>query len=276
MSLYFTCKEIAEEVLRKIGSFPITMSAADPDELREVLNWMDIEMAYLSGTSKLFWLIPTDPVLINLVTGQQKYKLPDAISANAPPDGIQFPVEAWLDRGNGNVTPLHIFRRDQWDAVAALGADGAPRPGDPEGVYIDRLDPPTLQTFPTVADQPTQRTIRLTVQTFGHTVGSHRVAGTGSPTYTTLTGLKASWQKWLIYQGAASAGDGTIRKLPAESLDRLDKAAAAFKKELMDFENDEFSSLPLRSESADTLMYGNDIDTDYRGDRDYSGRNRSY
>ncbi len=349
MSFVFPAKLIAEEALRKIGAYAITDPGADPEQVRVMLNWLDLIMAHVGGTNQLWWLVPTAPILINLALNQQAYPLPGSISGNAPGGGYQFPLEAWLDHGDGNVTPLHILRRDQWDAVAArtipvpspqttlaagitstatsmtvvsdagfpttgsfdamlqgsdvservvitagtgpdtwtitrgafgdapqafasgalvylVNAAGAvvtvsqPDPGDPYAIYIDRTPTPTLYTYPTVDEMPTQRVVRLTCQQFAPTLGSANVSGSGlnARQATQSAGIRASWQRWLVYAGALEGGSGTIRKLPKDELDDLKAMEAKLFGELLAFENSEFESLPLRTASADDFLFGRD------------------
>lgn len=370
MSTYFPAKFIAEEALRKVGAYAITDAGADPEQVRVALNWMDLIMAHVAATSLLWAMVPTEPILIDLVVanapagqtglGQQAYPLPASISGNAPVNSYGFPLEAWLDHGDGNVTPLRILRKDEWDAVAArtipvpspqttitgwidqntppgtqtsiavdsfagwpssgtyfiqvqgseysermlvtagdgtdawtvsrgqfgdqpqqfspgalvylVNSSGAvitvaqPYPGDPEAIFIDRLDPPTLYTFPTCNVMPTQRVIRLSCQTVGPAISAGTVAGSGLTAKAAtqrVNALKASWQRWLIWETGIECGSGTIRKLPKDELDDIKAMAGRLWSELMAFENDQFESLPLRTGSADEFLFG-DSDADHR------------
>lgn len=252
MSTIFNARFVAEEALRKIGSFAITDAGADAEAVRVALSWYDLMMAHVAGTNRLWALVPTEPILVNLVLGTERYLLPQAISANAPLNGFQFPLEAYLDLGNGRAVSLQILRRDEWDALKAQNLNS----GDPVGIYIDRLANPTVHIVPVPSVMPTPRTLRITCQTFGPSVAASTVAGTGSANLNKASGLKASYQMWSIYGLAATLGDGTVKRLPDAELQRLEEIAEKLWNELMAFENAEHESLPPTTDSGDALMFG--------------------
>lgn len=252
MSTTFSVRFIVEEALRKIGSFVITDGGADGEAVRVGLSWLDLIMAHVGGTNRLWWLVPTEPILVNLVNGQERYVLPNAISANAPLSGFQFPLEAFLDLGNGDIRPVQILRRDQWDEIKASNINA----GDPIAIYIDRLAVPTVHIIPVPTLQPTQRVLRITCQTFGPSLASSTISGTSSANLNRPSGLRASYQMWAIYQLAATLADGTIKRMPTEELQRLEEIAEKLWGELMAFENSEHESLPPTTESADSVMFG--------------------
>ncbi len=254
MSTTFTARFICEEALRKVGSYVITDTGADSEAVRVALSWLDLLMAHAAGTNRLWFLVPTEPILINLVNSQERYPLPGSISANAPLNGFQFPMAAFLDLGNGDIRALRIVRRDEWDELKGANLNA----GDPLAIYIDRLGNPTVHIIPVPTAQPTQRVLRITCQTFGPSVATGGVSGTGSPNLNRPSGLKPSYQMWAIYQLAATLGDGTIRRLPDPELERLEGIAKTLWGELMGFENSEHESLPIATDSGDTVMFGDD------------------
>ena len=95
MSQVLTAKEICERALRAIGAFPVTDSAADGEQLREAMSWLDLYMGEFAGGNEIFFLVQQQlPIVITNGTGT--YDLDDALGANLPIDGTQFPIEAWL------------------------------------------------------------------------------------------------------------------------------------------------------------------------------------
>lgn len=95
MSAVLSAVEICERALRAIGAFPVTDSAADGEQLREAMTWLDLIMAEVAGTGKLFNLIP-NTISLNLINGTSRYDLNTALGANLPIDQVQFPVQAML------------------------------------------------------------------------------------------------------------------------------------------------------------------------------------
>ena len=105
MSNVYSAKELCERALRAIGAFPVTDSAADGEQLREAMTWLDLILAENAGINKLLFLIPS-PTLVQftITNGTGAYDLIAALGANAPVDGVQFPVAAYLSRTAGNET----------------------------------------------------------------------------------------------------------------------------------------------------------------------------
>ena len=48
----FSSRELCSRVLRKIGAFPITESAADGELVQRQLYWLDLALAELPGTAR--------------------------------------------------------------------------------------------------------------------------------------------------------------------------------------------------------------------------------
>ncbi|KKK51568.1 hypothetical protein LCGC14_3113640, partial [marine sediment metagenome] len=203
MSVLFTAKQICEMALQAIGAYSINDTAAEPEHLKRALSWFDLNMAELAGIQRMFWLVPST-LTIALAADKRTYDLLDTLGASAPADGIQFPVEAHLDDGSGNRTPLEILRRDEYEGLAKLTTTGTP-----DRIYIDRLIEPTMSVYPI----PTVSTdkVKLVVQTFAPSFASSRTGGSA-------TGLRAAWQNWAVNKLAASLGNGPIRKLPRQEI----------------------------------------------------------
>lgn len=229
MSQLFTARKIAEDALKKIGSLSINDDGADPAEMEEALHWLDLEMAFLSGTEPLLWLVP-DTIPVPLTGAQKTYKLSTALGANFPVDGIQFPKHAMLDLGNMNEEPVEIIGRLEYDRIARKDQSGSPT-----RIFIDRLVEPTMTIWPVIGTGVTGLSINLTFQTF-----APKFSGNGRR----ATGLRAAWQRWAIYQVAAGIGDGTVRKLPDREVTTLRAIAESSRSRLAGFENSDHASPP--------------------------------
>jgi len=248
MSAVLSAKQVCEEALRKIGAFSINDSAADGTELRVALNWLDLIMAELSGSTQVFWLMRNE-INLTLTTGQRSYTLPAALNASAPGNGIQFVNSATLVNETGARTPLTVLDYQTYNNVADKDTVG-----DPTGIYVERLLEPVLYTYP-VAQFNTAigqtRHIELNVQTFANTVGGDRSVGRIQSEGALQHGLRQSWQRWAIYRLAHSLGDGTIRSLPSGRLDRLNDQALLAEKKLLAFENSETFDTPIQTAYRD-------------------------
>lgn len=228
MSRTLKAREIAERVLRLIGDFPVTESAADPESLRETLHWLDLNMAEVSGTMRLLFQIP-EPISLPLAGGQQEYFLPDEI-ADYPDNGIQFPVAAWMEDASGNRYDIKIVARDNWIKASDPDVEGTPCE-----IYIDRLPDPTLYVRPVPPDDDVW-TLYLEVQTFSHDVSPAGVSGT-RPKGATETGFRDAWQRWLIYKTGIDVGGGPVRTLSEHRIARFEKEETKARLRLEAFEN---------------------------------------
>lgn len=238
MSRVLTAKEVCERALRAIGEFPITESAADGEQLREAMLWLDLIMGEFAGTTRVFFFVP-DTIALSIVNGTTRYDLRASLGADMPVDRIQFPVNAWLEDEAGNRTPLEIAPRDKFDDVSKAADTGPPCM-----IHIDRLPAPTLRIYPTPAATDTKTwTVKLDVQTYAPNVAPTGVTGTQlSPS--ALTGFRQAWQRWLVLQLSFDLGSGAVRKIAKSSLDNFKTEATAAKTALLAFENREHDTTP--------------------------------
>jgi len=229
MSLLFTAKQICELALQSIGAYSINDTAAEPEHLKRALSWLDLNMAELAGVQRMFWLVPST-LTISLTANTRTYDLLTTLGASAPADGIQFPVGAHLEDGNGNRTPLELLRRDEYEGLSKLTTTGTP-----DRIHIDRLTEPTMSVYPI----PTVATfkVELVVQTFAPSFADSRDGALA-------TGLRAAWQKWAVNKLAASIGNGPVRKLPRQEIIDYEQLADISRRELLAFENREHESGP--------------------------------
>ena len=225
----FSAYRVAEKALRKIGAFPITDSAADPLEMREALDWLTIIMAELAGRDRVFWLTPAT-LTLPLTPAVGTYDIQAVMGTAYPELGVQFPIEAWIEDDVGNRNPIEIVQRSIYENQPDRN-----RTGTPDIIYIDRLYPPTLYTYPTLADTSRSWYIKLVVQTFAqHFQGKTDRA----------TGLRSAWQMWCIYRLARALGDGSIKRIPSEELSGFQKDEMASYKQLFAYEQREHESTP--------------------------------
>lgn len=247
MSRQRTAKEICERALRAIGAFPVTESAADGEQLREAMDWLDIIMAERAGVETLFSLIPST-LPVPLTNGTSSYSLNTALGADLPLDRVQFPVEAWLEDAAGNRSPIEIVTKEKFETVCNAADVGQPRM-----IHIDRMaTTPTLRTYPTRAatDTTSADTLKLVVQTYAPNVSPGGVTGT-QPSASILTKFSQAWQRWLIFTLASDLGSGPIHKLPAVSLKNFNDKAAISLLALQAFENREHETTPPVTQAWD-------------------------
>lgn len=230
MSTPFTAKEICERALRLIGAFPIVDSQADAEELAEALTWLDLILAEMSGTELVFWLVP-DTLTVPLSAGVGTYDLLDAIGASAPRNGIEFPVGCWIADASSNRSDITMLTRRDFEALGAAT-------GTPTHVHIDRLGDPTLRTYPVLGSDVADGTYSLKI--VAQTYADDFAGGNGAK----QTGMRAAWQKWLIYQLAADIGAGPVRRVGAQEIRDLKAVAEQSRARLLDFENQQHTGLP--------------------------------
>jgi hypothetical protein len=238
MSATRSARQLCELALRAIGAFPVTESAADSEQLRTAMDWLDMILAELAGTTRLFALVPAT-ISLPLSGGQSAYNLEEELGSEMPPDGLQFPVNAWLEDAAGNRHPLQIVPRDKFEAVNNAATSGPPRM-----IHIDRLaTAPQLRTYPVLANGVTGWKIKLDVQTYAPDISPGGVTGT-QPSDAVMTKFRQAWQLYLVTTLAYHLGSGAIIKLPEASLARFEKTMLRSKVALEAFENREHEATP--------------------------------
>lgn len=228
MSVLLSAAGVAEQALIKIGAFSVNDSAADGEQLKRALSWLDFIMAHHFGTQRVFFLIP-DTLSVPLAATVTETDIETALGADAPDDGIQFPVGAKLKDSDDNETSLKIITREEY-----IDIDDKDATGTPECIYIDRLNSPKLFTYPTLGAGATGYTVELTVQTFAPDV--HGTPGGQA------TSMREAWQLWAITELAARIGAGPVRRLPISEIEDMRKEAKDLKDDLYIFENRQHAS----------------------------------
>lgn len=223
MSKVFTAKEICERALRVMGAFPISESAAEGEDLREAMFWLDLILAEISGTAD--WLIHQVPDVLSLTleAAKQEYVLSTELgSAAYPDDGIQNIQQCWLEDSGGNRSDISIVNKATFEDVTDPDETGTPK-----RVFIDRTvtPSPTLKTFPTLpADETETYTLKLLVQTFSPNVSPGGVSG-NKPEDSVAHGFRPAWQRFLVYRLAVDLSSGAVRRLPDASVRDFQKKA---------------------------------------------------
>ncbi len=207
-------------------------------------------MAENAGVEKIFSLIPSpEKVFFTITNGTGSYDLLDALGANAPSDGMQFPIAAYIETGTAPSVrrhPIRIVTRD--DFMRLRNPD---RFGCPEIVYIDRLPDNQLFIWPTpAADDTNAYKLVLDCQTYAPNVAPAGVTGQ-QPQGSVLTEFRQAWNRFLVLQLAHDLGSGPIYKIGEASLNRFGKGAAEARAKLLAYENQEHDDEPPIADSAD-------------------------
>lgn len=239
-SSFYTATEIAERALRKIGAFAINDEEPDEADLQEALFWLDMEIAHQAGTNKCFWLM-RDELEVELVATDADYDL-DSELAQQLETGVQFPKEAFLDRGNGTRVPLKIMSQREFRRRIAVPATT----GEPKWVFIDRLNQgPTMHVYPipTSVEEDAEMKIILVVQTFSPSVKPRGTTG-DSGIGVQLTGFPAAWNLWAVTALSALIGDGPVRRRPVQETERWKIDAQRLKLALDAYQNKDHDNAP--------------------------------
>lgn len=252
MSAVLSAVQICERALRAINAFPITDSSADGEQLREAMIWLDMILAENAGANKIFSLIPSpEQVFFNITNGTGNYDLTDALGANAPSDGVQDPLAAYIEFTNGDGVvvrhPIPIVPR-----AVYMSKRLPERNGRPEMVYIDRIPDNQLYIYPIPPSTDTNvYKLVLDVQTYAPNVAPAGVTGT-QPQSEVITKFRQAWNRFFCFQLAHDLGSGPIFKLPEASLNRFGKVASTAKADLLAYENREHDDLPPIGEGWDS------------------------
>lgn len=234
MSRVFSAKDICERALRAIGAFPVTESAADGEQLREAMTWLDMILAEQVGTERMFSRVGLT-MTMEITNGTQSYNLYTALGEDLPEDRIQYVTEAYLEDGSGNRTPVEIVNRERFEDVSTLVSTGSPTV-----IHIDRdTTSPTLRLYPyPPSTDTTEWVLKLVGQSYAPNVAPGGVTGT-QPSGSVLHGMSQAWQRNLTFQLAHDLGSGPIFKIGEASLNRFGRAAGEAKARLLAFENRE-------------------------------------
>jgi hypothetical protein len=238
MSKLFNARQICERALRLIGAYSLMDSQADAEEMTEALSWLDIILAELSGTQRVYWLVP-ETLTMPLTASTASYDVLNTVT-KPPTNGIEFPIEAWLSDAAGNRSEVELCTHRAFNEVA-----GSPATGLPTHIHIDRLGKPTIRVYPTPGADlgANEQFIKLVVQTYAGDFAT----GNGQKE----TGLRAAWQRWCIYELAANIGAGPVRRLGEREIAQIQQQAAKSLTALNGYENQQHTGQPQISDFRD-------------------------
>lgn len=231
MPTLLSVRSLCERALRKIGAFSIRDTEADPEEMAETMFYLDLLVAHVTGTRRVFWLVPAT-LELPLLADTAEYDIADI--TDYPTDGVAFPINAWLRDSSGHDEPVELVRRRAYENIPDKDGGGAP-----QVVHIDRLTSKKVYVHPVPTDA--SYTLRIEAQVYS---ASYDV--TENPNAEMRHGFGPEWQLWLIYALAAEIADGPVRRLPAPEVDRMRNTAARMLVELGD-SNRETVSMPRRT-----------------------------
>ncbi len=235
MSKLFSSVEIATLALRRIGNLPTSESAPEGEDLRVTLEIMDLVLAELAGTNRVFSQIGVS-LPLTLVAGKTSYLLKDALKTLYPKAGLLNPVSIWVNNAAGRQYEIPIVTRDVWERWRYGNEIGAP-----EMVYIDREPNPTLFLFPAPrADDPSLWFLEMVYQEQAPNVAPAGVAS--SVPEAQAHSLRQAWQLWLVKRLAYEIGSGPVETLPGQRLAPLKREA-----------DETFARLEARDNEADNL-----------------------
>ncbi len=211
MSSLLSASEICETALRKIGSFSINDSAADPEEMKEAAKWLDLVVGEMTETERCTWLIQ-DTVTVPLEADKATYNLANAMGVNYPSDGVMFITHTFITNGTSD-QDVEMARRASYEELTVKTSTGPPKL-----IYIDRLSDKNEQSF-TVYPVPVDATHSLKFVFQKHAPDLRNDFGKKAH------GFHRGWQKWLVLATAAEIGDGPVRRVPSSENDRTRRDA---------------------------------------------------
>lgn len=229
-----TAKEIGEQALRQIGAFPITDSAADPEELDQALHLLDIHMRYLAGTEFVTFLID-NTIQFDLTADEASFDLETRLGDSLPETGYNFPILCMLVDSGGNKTPIPIVSRQEFFAL-----DDPDESGTPKRVYIDRTTTPTLRVHPI----PSVGTfdIELTFTTYLPDIKPQRRGETRGGN--TSVGMRGEWELWAIEKTAWACMRGPVRRMPISEQNDSERLWRGYEDRLITWAGEEKTTEP--------------------------------
>lgn len=239
MSQKLRVVEIATKALELIGAFPSSMVAPDPDELRRTVEWMDMRVAELAGTQRMYFLTPATTTS-TLTADTASYTLSTLMGTSYPSSGILFPVAAYLRDSNGTDIPIDIIVRSEYEEI-----EDKTLSGPPEKIYIDRLNA-SQQVY--VWPVPTDATysLRLVFQVYPTTMTGGSPSSAGNLAH----GFAQEWQWYITNVLAATIGSGPVRRLPVNETDRFLRDAQVSLDRLTAYANTQKSSKGRRTKAG--------------------------
>jgi hypothetical protein len=234
MSKVLNANEICGQALRMVGAWPTSETAPLGEHLRQALISLDLIMAENAGVREVFHLVPPT-IQVTLTNGEQTYDLRQMLTSQFPSQGIMFPIEASLTLETGTVLPVEIVTRQKWESFPNLQTYGVPA-----FIYIDRLPTESvlrLWPYPHEDDEQVYK-LNLVVQEGAPNLAPSGVTGARAED-TSLTGLRAAWQRYMIFALACDLGNGAINKQALTRLEAWGRERDIAMNKIESFENQE-------------------------------------
>lgn len=214
MSRRLKANQLAERALRLIRAFAINDEQADAEELLETLYWMDMAVAYRTGTEKCHWL-QTETVAMVLAEGQTQYDLADELGTAWPSTGIAWVTAAYYSSDTSgtippNQDPMDFLTRRQYEE-RKTGNFSNP----PSELYIDRQTE-NEQVFLLTPPSSVPGTIYFVLQKLAKDL----VVNPTNPGNLDH-GFHQPWQLWITLETALYIGSGPVRKLPVQEIEAM-------------------------------------------------------
>jgi hypothetical protein len=205
MALLLDARDIAVMALRKIGRVSPNQPSAKAADLSIALDVLDVEVAQLAGTKRLWWLVPANATFY-LDANEASFDL--ITQSGGAITSVQFIITFQiLDTNNRVVSVPRRISRREYDQITDKTKTGLP-----EVVYIDRTSPrPVVYTWPVTPAASTYQAY-VAVQNYSETMSDDN----GN----TAHGLPTPWQGWAISRTAYMLGGGYISTLPSDELTR--------------------------------------------------------
>ena len=224
MSQILSNKKIGEAALRLIGSFSINHSAADPAELEESLQWLDLVVGTMAAIDRPYWL--TEKTVSKALTvDQSEYDLNNFLGSDKPTDGVFFVSRVTINDGNSADEPIDIIRRNEYEEIANKVTSGKT-----EKIYIDRRTTPSFFVYPVMGTGATY-TLKMVLQSYPPDMTANK----GNAKH----GIPPEWNMWMIKALVAEIGGGPVRRLPQSERSDLAADADRLYKKLMAYANRE-------------------------------------
>jgi hypothetical protein len=230
MTAFLSARQICEAALRKVGAFPTSDTAAEPEHMKEAMRWLALRLDHIAGSRRREWLIsPTLTVPLN-IANQKTYEISTQVGAAWPRQGFEHVIVAFVEDQYGNRWPVEVVDREKFEDVCKTAESG-----EPAWIYFDRLTNRDLSPEVSVWPVPTVTTylLKIIMQMNAPDIMPSGVSGDdidGALAH----GLRRTWQLWAVFQLAADLGSGPIRHLPVE---RFNLFTAQAERALADLEN---------------------------------------
>ncbi len=176
----------------------------------EALYWMDMAVAYRTGTEKCHWL-QAQTVNMPLVANQLQYDLANSLGTAWPSTGIAWVTAAYWTANNAasppNQEPMEMLTRRQYEERKTGGSSGSQ-----SELYIDRQTE-NEQVFLLTPPSSVPGSINFVLQRLAKDLVTNPV-NPGNLDH----GFHQAWQLWLTMETAMYIGSGPVRKLPNDEI----------------------------------------------------------